>query len=243
MLATLDVTATPRTGPGPLRVSGNPVQPDEAIAFFQRKSPLEKATWLSLSEDAKKRAFTAAWVTDVAVLQSVQSAINRAIAGGQSFESWKQTIRAELAERWSRSDGYLDTVFRNNVQSAYAAGRYQASTTPTILKLRPYWRLVVILDNDTSEYCKPLASPPVVLPADDPWWTGNYPQRHHRCRATVVTHTRRQAERIGVTSKAPATEAQDGWGSTAGLGEWQPSGDGFDPAIFKPAQKAAAKLT
>lgn len=241
MLTSLDTTAAPIAGPGPLRVSANPVQPEEAIAFFERKSPLEKAAWLNLSAEAKKRAFTAAWVADVKVLQSVKDSIAAAVRDGQSFESWKQAIRSDLGDRWSRSNGYLETVFRNNVQSAYAAGRYQAQTTPIILQMRPYWRLVILLDGRTSEICKPFASPPVVLPAGDPWWLTHWPPLHHRCRTTTVSMSRKQAERLGILAKTPAQSSQEGWGSTAGLGEWQPSGESVDPKIFSAAKRAATK--
>jgi SPP1 gp7 family putative phage head morphogenesis protein len=217
------------------------VKPREAIDWFGRKTPLDKKAWEQLSEDARKRAFTAAWVTDVNVLQSVKDSLRQAIDSGESFESWKKRVRTELGAKWRRDNAYLETVFRNNVQSAYAAGRYKAQTTPLILKMRPFWRLVVLLDDRTSEYCEPLAKPPVVLPADDPWWVSNFPPRHHRCRTTTVTASRRQAERIGISKAAPRVGAQEGWGSTAGLGEWQPSGEGIAPEFFKPAEKAAEK--
>jgi hypothetical protein len=239
VLVALD-TIAPGKAPG-LRVSADPVQPREAIDWFGKKTPLDKNAWESLSEDARKRAFTAAWVTDVNVLQSVKDSLKQAIESGESFESWKKRTRAELGKTWSRDNAYLETVFRNNVQSAYAAGRYKAQTTPLILKMRPFWRLVVLLDGRTSEYCEPLAKPPVVLPAEHPWWASNFPPRHHRCRTTTVTVSRREAERIGISKAAPRTTAQAGWGSTAGFGEWQPSGEGVDPELFKPAQKAADK--
>ncbi|MGK3995108.1 phage minor head protein [Sorangium sp. So ce1024] len=239
MLVALD-TIAPGKVPG-LRVSADPVQPREAIDWFGKKTPLDKAAWESLSEEARKRAFTAAWVTDVNVLQSVKDSLRQAIESGESFESWKKRVRSELGAKWDRSNSYLETVFRNNVQSAYAAGRYKAQTTPLIRRLRPYGRLVVLLDGRTSDICLALAKPPVVLPIDDPWWATHWPPLHHRCRSTVTSMSRRQAERAGILKAAPRVGAQDGWGSTAGLGEWQPGGEGIDPALFKPAEQAAAK--
>ncbi|WP_437309987.1 phage head morphogenesis protein [Sorangium sp. So ce388] len=239
MLVALD-TIVPGRAPG-LRVSADPVQPREAIDWFGKKTPLDKAAWQDLSEEARKRAFTAAWVTDLHVLQSVKESLRQAIESGESFESWKKRIRSELGAKWSRSNAYLETVFRNNVQSAYAAGRYKAQTTPLILKMRPFWRLVVLLDKDTSDVCRPLAKPAVILPAEDPWWQSNFPPRHHRCRSTVTSMSRRQAERAGISKAAPRVGAQDGWGGTGGLGDWQPAGEKIDPALFNPAEKAAAK--
>ncbi|XXX79158.1 phage minor head protein [Sorangium sp. So ce134] len=239
MLVALD-TIAPGRAPG-LRVSADPVQPREAIDWFGKKTPLDKKAWLKLSEEARKRAFTAAWVTDLNVLQSVKDSLRQAIESGESFDSWKKRIRSELGAKWDRSNAYLETVFRNNVQSAYAAGRYKAQTTPPILKMRPFWRLVVLLDGRTSAFCTALAKPPTILPAEHPWWATHWPPLHHRCRTTVVSMSRRQAEAAGILTKAPSTRAQDGWGSTAGLGEWQPSGEGLAPELFKPAEKAATK--
>ena len=222
-------------------MSADPVQPREAIDWFGKKTPLDKKAWASLSEEARKRAFTAAWVTDLHVLQSVKDSLRQAIESGESFESWKKRVRSELGAKWRRDNSYLETVFRNNVQSAYAAGRYQAQTTPLILRMRPFWRLVVLLDGRTSEICTALAKPPTILPAEDPWWATHWPPLHHRCRTTVVSMSRRQAERAGILAKAPKAGAQEGWGSTAGLGEWQPSGEKLAPELFMPAEKAAAK--
>ncbi len=221
---------------GLARVSSDPVQPKAAIDFFRGKSPVTREVWDTLTEDARKRAFTVAWTTKLSVLQGVKDALDKAIADGTTFEQFKKDLKSGLASQWSTTGPHLETIFRNNVQSAYAAGRYKAQTSPAVLKVRPYWRLVVLLDEKTSPYCKPLASPPVVLPADHPWWASNFPPRHHRCRATTVTLTKRQAERYGVLAKAPPTQAQDGWGSTEGLGEWQPDRKDYDPALFDAAK-------
>lgn len=221
-------------------VGANPIQPDDAIAWFERKRQLlTKAAWLALYEEAKKRAFTVAWATSAQVLSDIKGSLDKALAEGQSFGEWKKGLRAQLAGKWETGDAHLETIFRNNLQAAYNAGRWRAAKDPLTLKLRPFWKLIVILDDRTSAYCEPLATPPVILPADDPWWDTNYPPRHHRCRASVVTLTKRQAEREGVSKKAPSTKPQEGWGSTEGFGDWQPDPAGYDPEIFKKASKAA----
>jgi len=235
MLTTLDAKGGSLSG-----VGANPVQPEDAIAWFEGKRKLlSKPAWLALTAAARKRAFTVAWATSAQVLSDIKASLDKALAEGTSFKDWKKDLRAKTADRWTTGDAHLETVFRNNLQSAYNAGRHRAAKDPLTLKLRPFWKLTVLLDDRTSAYCKPLASPPVILPADDPWWDSNYPPRHHRCRASVLTLTKRAAEREGVSKKAPTTKAQAGWGSTEGFEDWAPDHAGYDPTIFKKAADSA----
>lgn len=235
MLTTLDATSG-----GLSSIGADPVQPEDAIAWFERKRRLlTKAQWLALTTAARSRAFTVAWATSAQVLTDIKASLDKALAEGQSFKDWKKGLRSTLAGKWETGDAHLETVFRNNLQAAYNAGRWRAAKDPLTLKLRPFWKLTILLDDRTSAYCKPLASPPVILPADDPWWDSNYPPRHHRCRAAVVTLTKRQAEREGVLKKAPATAPQTGWGSTEGFEDWAPDSAGYDSEIFKKAADSA----
>jgi uncharacterized protein with gpF-like domain len=220
-------------------VSANPVQPQQAIDWFdEKRNVLTKEQWLGLGESARKRAFTVAWITNVAVLSDIKTSLDKALASGQSFTEWKKGIDEKIGGKWRPSEAHLETIFRNNLQSAYNAGRFRAARDPLTMKLRPYWKLTVVMDDRTSPFCSPLVAPPVVLPADDPWWDSNYPPRHHRCRASVVTLSKRAAERQGITKKAPTTQPQDGWGSTD-FGDWQPDATKYDPAIFKKAADSA----
>lgn len=234
------ITALDATRPSLSGVSASAGHPTDALAFFEAKQKhLPKAEWLKLQEAARKRAFTVAWTSSAQVLSDVKASLEKALAEGQSFQDWKKGLAAQLAGRWSTTDAHLETIFRNNIQAAYNAGRWRTARNPLTLKLRPFWKLTILLDDRTSKYCRPLASPPVILPAEDPWWDSNYPPRHHRCRAVVVTLTRREAERQGTLSKAPKTPPQLGWGSTEGFADWQPDPAGYDPEIFKRARQAA----
>lgn len=105
----------------------------------------------------------------------------------------------------------LETIFRTNVQRAYQAGRYEQMTHPVTLKMRPYWLFDAILDGRTTRGCKDANG--TLLPAKHPWWDGNYPPRHFRCRSLVRSLRVAEAEKRGITAQPPDVTAQDGFGA------------------------------
>ena len=50
-----------------------------------------------------------------------------------------------------------------------------------------------------------------VLPVDDPFWATNTPPNGHACRCTVMSLSKRQAKRTGVSGKAPGAKPDEGW--------------------------------
>jgi len=104
----------------------------------------------------------------------------------------------------------METIFRTNIQSAYAAGRLQAQTNPDVLAARPFWMYDALIDSRTSTVCRNLNG--AIRPADDSWWATRYPPNHFNCRASVRSLTAAQAAaRGGVTETPTLQEADDGW--------------------------------
>jgi hypothetical protein len=105
----------------------------------------------------------------------------------------------------------METIFRNWVQSANNAGRYEQATTPDALAVRPFWKFVAVLDVRTSVICKECNG--VILPAGHPWWKTHIGPLHHRCRSTFITLTKKQAEKAGITPEPPSIAGSDGFGN------------------------------
>ena len=86
-----------------------------------------------------------------------------------------------------------DVIFRTNMQTAYNAGHYKSMTNPTTKKLRPFWKYITAGDGEVRESHAQMEGR--IYPADDPIWDIWYPPNGFRCRCTVVSLTKSQAER------------------------------------------------
>jgi SPP1 gp7 family putative phage head morphogenesis protein len=237
-------------------------QPFEAaLRWFRRRLPMRKAAWEKLPETAKKRAFTVAHVAQLSVVTDVWHAVDAAIEKGEDFRSFKQKIADKLKAAWGvkpapipaapvvpmpgapttdkAAAARIETVFRNAVQNAYAAGRYEQQTEPVVLKLRPYLQYVSILDGRTTPHC--LQWNGVILPVDDPLWAGHTPPCHHRCRATTRSLRKSQLEALGgVTAKVPETAAAKGFGGLPTGKPFEPDPAKYPPALFAEYEKKAS---
>lgn len=200
----------------------------DALAWFRARVPVTRAEWDALEAAARQRAFTVSGVATLDVLAQVWDALDKALAVGTAFDEFRRDVGAAIAAAWGKSDSpRVETIFRNGVQSAYAAGRYQQMTSPAVLQARPFWEFQALLDARTTPICQPLDG--LVRAAGDPFWQDHYPPLHHRCRSGVVTLTAAQAEASGGLAQTDhdAAPPPAGWGSTAGLGAYAP-----DPARY-----------
>ena len=216
----------------------------EAVDWFRDRVPMTEAQWARLTERQRERAFTVSGVTLLNVVKAVWQAVDAAIEKGETFESFQERIGDRLHRAWANTKdnplARMETVFRNNVQAAYNAGRIRQLRDPDAQRTLPFWRYVVILDSRTSDTCKPLAD--VVLPQHHPWFRTRVPPLHHRCRSTIIGLTRRAAERVGVTQKPPRHRGSAGFGLMED--DWTPDLKGAPAPLvrtFQRKQRTAAK--
>lgn len=204
----------------------------EAISWFRARVPITPAGWSRLVVTAKRRAFTVAGVTKLDVVLDVWRGIDRALEAGQGFEDFQKAVTEKLETAWGGTVNQpahrVETIYRNNVQSAYAAGRYQQQTDPDVLAARPFWMYDSVLDSQTSALCTALNG--TILRHDDPFWGTRYPPNHHRCRAGVRSLTERDVTRRGGASESPPSVlADEGWRTRPGLTDWEPDLSKYPP--------------
>lgn len=104
-----------------------------------------------------------------------------------------------------------NTIFRTNAQAAYSHGRRAQMVTPAMLRIRPYWRFVALLDARTTTICRPLNG--VTLPATDPFWNTRQPPLHFQCRSLIQSLRKSVAEEEGITEEVPDVQPMEGFGS------------------------------
>lgn len=223
---------------------------NEAIGWHRRRDPaLKDDAWAELQQNARRRAFTVANVTQLDLVVEVQKAIDRAIAEGTTFADFKKEVGPKLLEHWQGSvknpAARLETIFRTNVQAAYGAGRYERALE--VADTRPYWRFDGVEDIRQSQICRPLNG--TIRRHDDPWWQTRIPPLHFQCRSRIATLTEKQAERAGITpdDKLPAETAQEGFGQAPAsrdevLAKWaQEKVDAAPAALRREADEKASR--
>ena len=206
------------------------VQPEAAIAFWSWKAGLPYDVVKKLEEGARQRAFYVAGLAEHDAVQAIKDALQAALENGETLADFKNRCR-EVIENQGWHDSRVETIYRNNMQSAYAAGRYKKMQA--VKKARPYWQYYTLADGKVRPTHAVLHLQ--VYPADHPFWDENYTPNGHKCRCGVRTLSARQVEAEGLTVQTempgdsqytdPATGmeyhvarpgADDGWRGTPG---------------------------
>lgn len=204
----------------------------EAVRWFRSRVAIGKDDWLELDRKARERAFTVARVSKLSLIDRVLKALTKAIEKGETVEQFRKRVGPALEREWGEERAWhVNVIFRNNVQAAYAHGREAQLRTPEMLEARPFWMFSAILDDRTTDICRPLNG--AILPADHPWWQTHTPPLHHNCRSIKRPLSEREAAQRGVLRKAPkADKPQEGFGGADPL-EWEPDLEGFSSVLVK----------
>ena len=214
----------------------------EAVKAFRARVPMTDDEWDALVEAEKEFAFTVGDVAEADMITQVWEALDAALDQGLSVEDFKGAVGDMLEQSWGgENPGLIENIFRTNTQTAYNAGRFEIHTAPTVKKARPYWRLDVIDDSRTSDYCHGVEG--VILEQDNDWWDGNYVPRHFNCRSIVTALSEKEAEREGITRKPPSVKAMEGFGrrpTNAGR-DWTPDLLGYPEPVASGSTSALTR--
>lgn len=192
--------------------------PEEALKFFRAKGYKIGFAWQDVWQQEHEAAFTVAKMMDLDLLRDVRAAVDKAIAEGKTFREFRQDIEPTLHDAgwWGRKEMIdpasgekrevqlgsvrrLRTIFRVNMQTAYAAGDWKQIEDNA--QTAPYLMYDAIDDGRTRPEHK--AWDGTVLRWDDPWWDTHRPPNGWNCRCSVIQLSARDFERMG---KKPATQ-------------------------------------
>lgn len=223
------------------KVSADPVDFDEAIAWFRKRVAMTAEERASAAAEAKRRAF---WVSNVAqadIVAQVWRAVDDAVTKGTPLADFKRAVGEQLRRAWGASVNdapwRLETIFRTNVQNAYGAGRFRQASHPDVLAERPVWMFDAILDGRETDICR--ACDGTKLEADAPWWATHTPPLHFNCRSSFITLSEDQAGKI--SAKAPTVDAQAGFGRAPTDEPWRPEPNRYPEQLaFDFATKTAS---
>lgn len=169
------------------------VTPEAAIAWWKQRANLTDAEAGALTEGAKQRAFYVTGLARRDLVRLVSDGIRAALENGETLESFRERITEAIhAEGWR--DRRVELIFRTNMQTAYAAGRWKK--IQAVKAYRPYLQYVARMVRTRPSHA---ILHRLVYPADHEFWKTNYPPNGFRCHCHVVTLSSRQVEQRGLT--------------------------------------------
>ena len=157
---------------------------EEAVEYLKKRNVLSADEYYSLSDKMKFRAFTVSRIADGDMLKKVNRRLSRSLEAGESIADFKRWTRDELLGEVGMGGAnfsYWETVFRTNVQTAYNVGRAMGFEEDKPIALE----FIGIDDARTTDICRELQNPKIILPYDDPFWASHWPPLHFNCRSTV----------------------------------------------------------
>ena len=178
---------------------------DEAVEFFRRKLDLPTRRWIDLVGEAHDRAFVVAGAVQVELLADLRRAVDRAIANGTTLQDFRKDFDAAVAKAgwaYKGSRGWrTKVIYRTNLRTSHAAGRYAQMTSAAVVSRRPLWRYRH--GGAVEPRPKHVAGPPsgwngLVLRHDEPFWTTHYPPNGWGCSCFVQTLSEADLDRLGI---------------------------------------------
>lgn len=221
------------------------VSPESAIAFFRSKGLRTTFSYADMRGEAHDHAFTVAKMMDVDMLAQVRASLDSALANGTPFKQWSREIepllksggwwgqadmvdpqtgnvvRAQLGSPWR-----LETIFRTNMQTAYAAQQWEEIVSQS--DTAPWLMYDAVDDFRTREQHRRWDR--TVLPWNDPWFKTHTPPCGYNCRCGLIQLSEDDLASMGLT---PTPAPEDGtykWRNPrTGIVERVP--DGVDPGF------------
>lgn len=198
------------------------VAPEAAIGYFRGKGLRPSFSYADMVGAAHDQAFTVAKMMDVDLLGQVRASLDEALAGGTSFGDWKkqlvptlqkggwwgerdvvdpatgQTVRATLGSPWR-----LETIFRTNMQQAYAVEAWAGVVEQA--ELAPF--LMYDAVDDLRTRAEHRAWDRTVLRWDHPWWKTHFPPLGYNCRCGIVQLSQGELQAMGLSVANDAPES------------------------------------
>lgn len=155
-----------------------PLPFEEAIAVYRDKLLLTDDEFYALADAARARAFSVAGTARMDVIMDVHGAVLKAIDSGETLADFKGRLESIMETRgWKGlTPWHAETVFRNNIQTAYSTGRYAQMVEQT--DRFPYWEYDAVNDSRTRPTHAALDGK--IFRADHPFWDTWYPPNGHR---------------------------------------------------------------
>ncbi len=165
------------------------ITPEQAIDFWAQKTGLPRDVFYALSAEDRARAFTASYLWNQHAIGAAAESLGKAaLEEGGTVRQWRTDSWKDIAAKYGngRADEawYVDTVFRTNVQAAYASGQYAEMFDPEQVARAPYVQYSAIRDARTRPEHAALHGK--VFRKDDRNARRYFPPLGFNCRCTLI---------------------------------------------------------
>lgn len=186
--------------------------PKDAISYLESKGAKITFNWHEVWQASQAQAFTVANVARLDVLEDIRGALKQALAEGRTQKMFAKDLEPVLRAKgwWGKrtevgadgkerqvqmgSPARLKLIYRQNMQTAYMAGRYKQMLENA--DNRPWWRYVAVLDQRTRPAHRLLNGR--TFRFDDAFWGSHYPPNGWGCRCRVQALSAGGVEREGL---------------------------------------------
>jgi len=224
--------------------------PEEAVKFFKAKGLKPTWNWWEMQAEQHTSAFTVAKMMDTDLLKSVQDSVDYALDSGLGTEWMDENLIPEMKAKgwWGKtangvqlgSPARLQTIYRTNMQSAYAVGQWDAIQEAK--EVMPYLMYDAVDDFRTRP--EHAAMDEIVRPVDDGFWSSHYPPNGFNCRCSVIQLSAEDLKEYGLKQTPMSAIMKPGkewYNPMTGKKEWIPVG--VDPGFnYNPGKSYAQHL-
>lgn len=182
---------------------------NEAIEAFMARRLMTPDEFRRLSDAARTRAFTATNLATQNLAARAQELLTAALSEGSTLPEFVAALRADEVSLGitASSPGYLETVFRTNVQASYGAGRYRQLTSPAVRAARPFVEYRTVRDDRVRPAHAELDG--MVFRQDDPEWGRYAPPLGFQCRCVAIARREEDVDPSRVVDAATLTVRPD----------------------------------
>jgi hypothetical protein len=164
--------------------------------------------WTDLQKNAHDRAFAVAGAMKADLLKDFALAVTQSIEQGQSLDEFRKSFDSIVDKTGWNYRGSRDwrsrVIYKTNMSTSYAAGRYAQLTDPGLQQTAPYW--MYRHGGSTDPRIEHLKWDKLTLKATDPWWQTHYPPNGWGCSCYVIAVSQQTAERIGGRFETPSAD-------------------------------------
>lgn len=169
----------------------------KAVDFLFKRLLITTAKQKILTKTLKNKCDIIAKLSYYDTQKRLTNYVANAITEGQSLRTFmiktsKDNVYSKVS---SISANYMEVIYRNNVGSAYAGGKYEQQQGNSKVEMLKY---NAVDDDLTSEICSQMNG--VVRPKNDPIWDSYYVMNHDNCRCQITTITKTQVKKKNIKS-------------------------------------------
>lgn len=172
-----------------------------AEEFLEEKAAISREEFDQLTDEFRREAFTIAGEIEVETIERVQSILIEDIESGTSLAGFRKKVE-ETIDEGTIGPAHLETVYRTNVQTAFAEGHDKLANNPIVAEVFPFIEYLPIDDGRVRDDHFELGSLGLdgtgIYWRDDPMWRHFRPPWDFNCRCGVNLLTREQAASRGV---------------------------------------------